>query len=90
MATWRLWLVYNLITMDEFIQHILENGEKVNLTNEPVYAGVRELTNSYSLDGEVVIETITYRNAKESDGWSLIQSITYELQQQNGFETIEI
>lgn len=76
--------------MNEFIQHILENGQKVNLTNESVYAGVRELTNSYFLDGEVVIETITYRNAKESDGWALIQSITYELQQQNGFETIEI
>jgi hypothetical protein len=76
--------------MNDYIQHIIDNGERVVIDSEPVPAMTRPLLVHYVLNGEVVIETITYTNDANDAGWAAVATVNYELENEEGYKTIEL
>jgi len=75
---------------DELIQHIIANGLREVIEEEPVEGGARPIIVNYTFNGQKVIELNVYAFPPNSDGWSQELSTTYELLQVEGYETIEI
>jgi hypothetical protein len=75
----------------EYINYIVENGIRQVIEQEVVSGGFRPVVVHYTYEGQLVIETIYYRNPSTDAGWaSEKQQRTYELQQAQGFNTIEL
>ena len=75
---------------DEYIRNIIDNGTRTVVQDEPVPGMTRPLVVRYEYNGEVVIETIAYANSTDNDGWAQVSGIEYELQQMDGYQTIEL
>jgi hypothetical protein len=68
---------------NEIIELVIEQGVKEVLTTEPVYGGERILTARYTLGEASVLETITYRNSADAQGWAAIDTVSYQLEDED-------
>jgi hypothetical protein len=76
---------------DEYIQHIIENGERVVIESEATPGNLsRPLLVHYVLNGEIVVEAITYRYASDSAEWLSVLEKEIQLINEEGYKTIEL
>lgn len=75
----------------EFIDFVLENGVREVIEQEAVPGGFRPVVVHYTYSGQVLVETIFYLNSPTSAGWAAErQARSYELQAEEGYQTIEL
>jgi hypothetical protein len=75
--------------MDEQIQNIIENGQRIVVEEEPVHGGFRPLVVLYHLGEDVVTERIGYPKDANSPSWRSGAWINYTLNEQE-YQIIEI